>query len=325
MGLCISKGSAEIYVEDDDCQESVVSYGISNSVSSLFSLEGNKGVNQDAAVLFHGYGTEDVTFCAVYDGHGKNGHRVSKLVRNRLLKLMLNLKEEFAKNKNSPSHVNEIKMWEEACMSAFRVMDKEIKLLDNFDCSLSGTTEVVVLRKGEHLLIANLGDSRAILGTMNDDGGMTAVKLTTDLKPSVPTEGDRIRRSNGRVLALRDEPHIDRVWLPHEDSPGLAMSRSFGDLLLKNHGIISIPEVSFHHLTSKDHFLFLATDGVWDVMSNDEVATIVESSDTGAKAAECVVNAAVSKWRQKFPSSKRDDITALCLFLADKTDDTISS
>lgn len=64
-------------------------------------------------------------------------------------------------------------------------------------------------------------------------------------------------------MALQDEPHIQRVWLPYQDSPGLAMSRAFGDFMLKSHGVIAIPEVSSHQLSPKDQFLVLATDGVW--------------------------------------------------------------
>lgn len=75
-------------------------------------------------------------------------------------------------------------------------------------------------------------------------------------------EAERIRSCNGRVLALKDESHVQRVWLPSEDSPGLAMSRAFGDFILKNHGVISIPHITYHHLTSSDQFLVLATDGV---------------------------------------------------------------
>lgn len=75
-------------------------------------------------------------------------------------------------------------------------------------------------------------------------------------------EAERIRKCNGRVLALKEEPHIQRVWLPYDDSPGLAMSRAFGDFVLKNHGIICIPHVSYHRLTPNDEFLVLASDGV---------------------------------------------------------------
>ena len=75
-------------------------------------------------------------------------------------------------------------------------------------------------------------------------------------------EAERIRGCKGRVLALKNEPHIQRVWLPNEDLPGLAMSRAFGDFLLKDYGIIAVPDVTSHPITSNDQFVVLATDGV---------------------------------------------------------------
>ena len=79
---------------------------------------------------------------------------------------------------------------------------------------------------------------------------------------AMAVEAERIRKCNGRVISLKEEPHIQRVWLPNEDSPGLAMSRAFGDFLLKNHGIIAVPDISYRRLSSDDQFLVLATDGV---------------------------------------------------------------
>lgn len=52
------------------------------------------------------------------------------------------------------------------------------------------------------------------------------------------------------------------MWLPDEESPGLAMSRAFGDYCVKDFGLISVPEVTQRHITSKDQFVVLATDGV---------------------------------------------------------------
>ena len=75
-------------------------------------------------------------------------------------------------------------------------------------------------------------------------------------------EAERIRKCKGRVFALEDEPEVYRVWLPDEDSPGLAMARAFGDFCLKNFGVNVIPEVTHHELTEKDEFIVLATDGV---------------------------------------------------------------
>jgi serine/threonine protein phosphatase PrpC len=116
----------------------------------------------------------------------------------------------------------------------------------------------------------------------------------------------------GRVFALENEG-IARLWLPNVDSPGLAMARAFGDFCLKDFGLISIPEVSYRRLTDQDQFVVLATDGIWDVMSNEQVVSIVASAPRSS-AAKLLVEAAVQAWRAKLPSSKPDDCSAICLF-----------
>lgn len=75
-------------------------------------------------------------------------------------------------------------------------------------------------------------------------------------------EAARIQQCKGRVFALQDEPEVARVWLPNCDSPGLAMARAFGDFCLKDFGLISVPDMCYHHLTPTDEFVVLATDGV---------------------------------------------------------------
>nr|XP_043629496.1 probable protein phosphatase 2C 61 isoform X1 [Erigeron canadensis] len=324
MGICISKASPEIH-EIDYGHENVIYYQHTVSdqkIGSLHTHQGSKGFNQDAAIIYQDYGMDDGVFGGVFDGHGRNGQIVSKFVRNRLPSLIINQRNAtMAKGKTVNEHdefeSKDFHIWKEACCSAFKVMDKEIKLLEHIDCSCSGTTAVIVIKQGEDLIIANLGDSRAVLGTIAENGIMP-VQLTTDLKPSVPSEADRIRKSNGRVMALKEEPHIDRVWLPYHDSPGLAMSRAFGDFVLKSHGIIAVPDVSYHRLTPNDQFLVLASDGVWDVLSNNTVASIVWGAESEESAAKAVVVAAIAAWKQKFPSSKRDDCSVICLFLQKK-------
>ncbi|XAR70812.1 Phosphoprotein phosphatase [Bertholletia excelsa] len=224
MGICISSASSKI-LESEICHENVVycektlaSDG-TQRLDSLHSHQGSKGSNQDAAILHKGYGIEDGAFCGVFDGHGISGHVVSKLVRDRLPMLLLNQKDALTKintveNANSLLNNGEraegematnedFCKWRKACVSAFKVMDKEIKLVESLDCSCSGTTAVVVIRQGEDLIIANLGDSRAVLGTISEEGELKAVQLTTDLKPDLAMEAERIRKSDGRVLALK--------------------------------------------------------------------------------------------------------------------------
>ncbi|KNA21158.1 hypothetical protein SOVF_045990 [Spinacia oleracea] len=301
---------------------------------SVNSQRGGKAVNQDSAVLCQGYGSKDGVLCGVFDGHGKTGHHTSKIIKYRLPLLLLDQKNAVSskannvnnsetkstnksddQNQSSPN--TELIQWKEACINAFEEMDEVIKMVTKVDYSFSGSTAVIALKQGDDLLIANLGDSRAMLGTRGENG-VTAVQLTTDLKPGTPEEANRIRRFKGRVFALRDEPSLQRAWMPHAQSPGMAMSRSFGDLVMKHYGIICTPVITHHHITSDDLFIVLATDGVWDVLSIKEVASIVWGVEDEKMAAKAVVDAAVVAWKRKIPLDKRDDCTAVCYFLQKK-------
>ena len=66
-----------------------------------------------------------------------------------------------------------------------------------------------------------------------------------------------------------------RVWLKHEDIPGLAMSRSFGDSTAAKVGVNAVPEVKEFTLSLDDKIVVLASDGVWEFLSNQEVANVV--------------------------------------------------
>lgn len=308
--------------------------GFRRKDGSVHSQRGGKGVNQDAAVLCQGYCAKDGVFCGVFDGHGKNGHLASKIVRQRLPVLLLDEKNDMEDLKNESSanffenrvtndgdlsSERKFLEWKKVYENAFEKMDDEIKLRQKVDCSFSGTTAVVVVKQDEDLFIANLGDSRAVLGTKTENG-VTAVQLTTDLKPGTPDEADRIRKSNGRVFALKREPGVARAWLPRVQCPGIAMSRCFGDFVMKNHGLISTPVVTHHCIASDNLFVVLATDGVWDVLSNEEVVSTVNAVERPEMAAKAVIDAAVGAWKTRIPLSKPDDCTAVCLFLHHKDD-----
>ncbi|KAJ4892724.1 putative protein phosphatase 2C 33 [Raphanus sativus] len=84
---------------------------------------------------------------------------------------------------------------------------------------------------------------------------------------------------------------------------------------LKDFGLISVPDVSFRRLTEKDEFIVLASDGIWDVLSNEEVVAIVASAPSRSSAARALVESAVRAWRYKYPTSKVDDCAAVCLYL----------
>ncbi|KAM7252997.1 hypothetical protein ACFE04_025615 [Oxalis oulophora] len=320
----------------------------STDVVSLFSKQGKKGVNQDAMIVWEDFSSEPGTiFCGVFDGHGPNGHFVAKKVRDSLpLKLKAQCemiasgKDDFScvantgagnmiseetprtsldRDHDKSDDMDVFPILKDAFLKAFKVMDKELQLHPYIDAINSGTTAVTLVKQGIHLVIGNLGDSRAVLGTRGKDGMLVAKQLTVDLKPSLPKEAKRIKSRKGRVFALRNEPQVTRMWLPKNNSPGLAMSRAFGDFCLKGFGLISVPDITHHLITEKDEFVVLASDGVWDVLSNEEVINIVASVPR-SNAAQMLVNSAVHAWRIKYPHAKVDDCAAVCLFLGSTSD-----
>ncbi|XP_054815229.1 probable protein phosphatase 2C 33 [Prosopis cineraria] len=323
----------------------------SSEVASLFTQQGKKGTNQDAMIVWENFcSRKDTIFCGVFDGHGPFGHMVAKRVRDSLpLKLSSHWElngagEEVLKeisinttgsmnseeatfvsadeesrasidSEEMEKHPEIFRTLKESFLRAFKVMDRELKMHPSIDCFCSGTTAVTLVKQGRDLVIGNVGDSRAVLGTRDKDDSLTAVQLTVDLKPSLPAEAERIRKCKGRVFALQDEPEVARVWLPNNDSPGLAMARAFGDFCLKDFGLISVPEISYRRLTERDEFVVLATDGIWDVLSNKEVIDIIAASPARSSAARALVESAVRAWRYKYPTSKVDDCAVVCLFL----------
>ncbi|KAK9057146.1 hypothetical protein SSX86_024513 [Deinandra increscens subsp. villosa] len=314
----------------------------SSSIASLHTQQGKKGTNQDAMIVWEKFGsTNEATFCGVFDGHGPYGHMVARKVRDYLPVLLSthwktasdsenvnvngnsheededNLSEEFevGEKEQVPEKYTPLK---KSLLKAFRLMDMELKTHPSIDCFCSGSTAVALIKQSQDLIIGNLGDSRAVLATRDDNNGLVAVQLTVDLKPNLPREAARIHQFKGRVFALQDEPEVARVWLPNSDSPGLAMARAFGDFCLKDFGLISVPDIYYHRITDKDKFVVLATDGVWDVLSNKEAVDIVSAAPSRSTAARALVDCATRAWRLKYPTSKNDDCAAVCLFLDPK-------
>ena len=69
-------------------------------------------------------------------------------------------------------------------MQADRAMQEERTC--GFEGNLSGTTAVLIFLQGMRLFIANVGDSRAMMGQRGPDGNIVAVPLTQDAKPDDP-------------------------------------------------------------------------------------------------------------------------------------------
>ncbi|KAJ8898905.1 hypothetical protein K2173_008397 [Erythroxylum novogranatense] len=336
------KNHEVIYEEDDlivaDFGARVRLHGSSRYIS-MYSQQGRKGVNQDAMTVWEEFaGVKDTFFCGVFDGHGPYGHKVARYVRDTLpskLSMATKLSDAISfKNNNVDIHENDnneacddsnnervplLSSWEADVVRSFKEMDQELSLDASIDSFCSGSTAVTIVKQGNHLMIANLGDSRAILCTRDSRNQLIPVQLTVDLKPNLASEAERIRNCNGRIFALDEEPQVFRIWMPDEDCPGLAMARAFGDFCLKEYGLISVPEVSYRSITNRDEFVVMATDGIWDVLSNNDVIKIVASARQRSMAAKMLVKHAVRAWRNRYPGSKVDDCAVVCLFLKNRT------
>jgi serine/threonine protein phosphatase PrpC len=125
-----------------------------------------------------------------------------------------------------------------------------------------GSTAVCcVLREGK-LHIANVGDSRAILVS-----GGKGIPLTKDHKPAAPEEQRRIASFGGVITHNTGIPRVQGV---------LAVSRAFGNFSIRQF-IRADPDIFTRDVSLEDDFLVLASDGLWDVYRNAEVAEICYS------------------------------------------------
>lgn len=190
-----------------------------------------------------------------------------------------------------------------------------------FDTHLSGSTMTSVLFDRNTIFTANAGDSRAVLYSFNKaQGGMKITPLTEDHKPCMPVEKRRVLECGGRVDAIKGSQGQNlgpmRVWLKDADTPGLAMSRSMGDGLAHSVGVSTDPEIKRFELTQDDKFIIVASDGVWEFLSNHDIAKIVWPfyiKNTPEQAGNAIVRAAAQTWRDN--DTVIDDITCVTIFL----------
>jgi serine/threonine protein phosphatase PrpC len=172
---------------------------------------------------------------------------------------------------------------------------------------------------GNKVFCANVGDSRAVL-TREKNGHVEGIPLNRDHKANEPDEEKRILMHGGRIEAFKDQHGRpmgpSRVWHLNENIPGLAMSRSFGDHAAAEVGVIAEPEILEMNLTEEDKFIVIASDGVWEFLSNDDVSKIVYPhyvNNSAEKAAEALIRESLKKWKEE--ESVVDDITCIIIFL----------
>ena len=287
---------------------------------------GEQKTNQDALVCKTNINNiKDFNIFGVLDGHGPEGHYVSEFAAEFIPSQIINHPE--IKALKDPQQIY-FKLKENNCSiitQAFIAADLKLKTVD-FDSIESGSTCCLIIHVGTHIICANSGDSRALV--VFDHPGNTnksnfnlwnVTPLSVDFKPEMPEERERIIMSGGVVEQMKDElgegcgPY--RVWVKGKDYPGLAMSRSIGDLKGKEVGVIPNPGILEYDLNNSTRFVIACSDGVFEFMNNRTVMELGKKyflkNDVSAYCHE-LVSQALIEWETN--DNIVDDITAVVAF-----------
>ncbi|XP_047084078.1 probable protein phosphatase 2C 37 [Lolium rigidum] len=254
-------------------------------------------------------------FFAVFDGHG--GHEVAALCRDQMHVI---LAEELAvaaaayrEAHQQEDQEAEFRAWEAALKRSFERADA-LGALESGG-TIMGSTAVVALLVRDFILVANCGDSRAVLCRA---GG--AIPLSQDHKLDRPDERARIAASGDTVFYYDGQLRVRGI---------LAMSRALGHRLLKP-AVICDPEITITTRSEEDDCLILASDGLWDAVSNqvacdiawecledmsNEAAQYGGSALVGPDEDEWCVDAAIVLTRLALARGSRDDISVVVVDL----------
>ena len=242
-------------------------------------------------------------FIGVCDGHGMFGHFVSEYVIKFL-----------------PEKVNSIST-DESIKEAFLTIQKSL-LNENtkIDISLSGTTCTSVIISPEKIICANIGDSRAILARY-ENGTYNVINLSRDHKLTEPDEMKRIINNGGVIKQYYNDKNKEyigpkRVFLNNIEIPGLPMSRSIGDSIAHNIGVISEPEIFKFNYKGNEKFIIVASDGIWKYIDSEECVNIMkeyyENNMDAIGGLNTLVKEAFKRWKNE--EEIVDDITVIVVF-----------
>lgn len=256
---------------------------------------------------------------AVFDGHGPQGHLVSQYLVKYFTDFFNNNKE--IKKCQSESDIFNLFLRSNYKLLKDTIINSEAKLKEekDIDIEYSGSTCCMVIQVWQKIICANVGDSRAIL--LSEIIREEIINLSFDHKPESKNEQERIKKYGGVVEkclyeeGVRDGPY--RVWnSSKQEYPGLAVSRSIGDLEASKLGVI--PEPDFILKTIKNNnmkFIVIASDGIWEFFSNKNVCDIVKNyyvKGDAEGATKELIEKGIKKWAEE--GDNADDISVITIF-----------
>uniref|UniRef100_A0A0D9VC94 protein-serine/threonine phosphatase n=1 Tax=Leersia perrieri TaxID=77586 RepID=A0A0D9VC94_9ORYZ len=212
----------------------------------------------------HGVDGETVGLFGVFDGHG--GARAAEYVKQHLFSNLI----------KHPKFISDTKS---AIAETYNHTDSEFLKAESSHTRDAGSTASTAILVGDRLLVANVGDSRAVVCRGGD-----AIAVSRDHKPDQTDERQRIEDAGGFVM-----------WAGTWRVGGvLAVSRAFGDKLLKQY-VVADPEIKEEVVDSSLEFLILASDGLWDVVTNEEAVGMVKPIQDPEEAAKRLLQEAYQR------------------------------
>ena len=277
--------------------------------------DGFTKVNQDSyLVLQNEYDLKDFNIFSVMDGHGVNGHLVSRFVTKYFTSFFKKNKKMNSSNSNEDQIFYRLKKNDfDVLKRAYRHAERDIEKNSDIDANFSGTTCVMVFQVGNRILCANVGDSRAIMVK-----GDKIIPLSIDQKPDDPEESKRIKENGGEISQYEEDGEKSgpfRVWQKGEVYPGIAMSRSIGDFIASKLGVIPEPKFIEEKIDKDTKFIVVASDGVWEFLDNEKVKNIGKQyylNYNSKELCEELYNSSLIQWQ--INDSIVDDITVIVIY-----------
>ncbi|KAL2504478.1 Protein kinase superfamily protein [Abeliophyllum distichum] len=239
-------------------QNAKFSYGYASSPGKRSSMEDFYETRID------GVDGEVVGLFGVFDGHG--GARAAEYVKQNLFSNLI----------RHPKFISDTKS---AISDAYSHTDTEFLKSENNQHRDAGSTASTAILVGNRLVVANVGDSRAVICR-----GGNAFAVSRDHKPDQTDERQRIEDAGGFVM-----------WAGTWRVGGvLAVSRAFGDRLLKQY-VVADPEIKEEKVDDTLEFLILASDGLWDVVTNEEAVSMIKPIGDPEEAAKKLMQEAYER------------------------------
>ena len=331
------KKNLDFEYKDDKIE--IIYNSLSNYIYSSATQKGflikdkiEKEYNQDVSLILEDVcGIKNYNIYCIMDGHGSNGHLVSKYIKDKIIQYLNNITFYFKKISNKintnefPDNILEL-IKKKLEKNNYKKIVDFFKLLDDglssneilFDVNFSGSTCLILFQLGKYLICSNVGDSRAIMIKENNE----IIELSKDQKPEDYNEKIRIEKMGG-IISQCNDLYDDgkkggpfRIWVKGHDYPGIAMSRSIGDKIAHDIGVISEPEILSFKIDDQCQFLIIGSDGIWQYIKNEDVFAIIKpfiNEKNVENAAKEIIRKSSLTWFKN--DENVDDITVSVIFL----------